>query len=80
MQDWFFHAANRGALNNVMQNLSQCLFWHADAEALHEDMAVHVARAKSTHHRAIQRGNTPEDIELSRVALEQLYVPVDPFC
>ncbi|KAH7107555.1 SNF2 family N-terminal domain-containing protein [Auriculariales sp. MPI-PUGE-AT-0066] len=71
-QDWLFHSANRGSLLTVMQNLSQSLFWHADAEALNQEMRQHVRRAKKTLQKAIHLSKASTDINLARAGLDNL--------
>ncbi|EJD53122.1 hypothetical protein AURDEDRAFT_81353 [Auricularia subglabra TFB-10046 SS5] len=71
-QDYFFHSNNRGALQTVMQNLSQSLFWHADVQDLHVDMDKHVNRAGKILQKATERSKSQDDIQLARDALEQL--------
>ncbi|KZV96218.1 hypothetical protein EXIGLDRAFT_765592 [Exidia glandulosa HHB12029] len=71
-QDYFFHSNNRGALNTVMQNLSQSLFWHADAQDLHTDMARHVKRSREILQKALDQGKDEDDVILSRAALSNL--------
>lgn len=69
-KDYFFHPLNARLLAELLRNLSQACFWHANREAFDFHIDEAVRTSKGSIERARKRGTEKRDIELVRKAHE----------
>ncbi|KAG8931828.1 hypothetical protein FRC01_000737 [Tulasnella sp. 417] len=69
-KDYFFHPLNARSLAELVRNLSQACFWHANREAFDMQIDQFVKTSKDSIGRATRRGMEKCDIELVTKAHE----------
>ncbi|THH11563.1 hypothetical protein EW146_g8002 [Bondarzewia mesenterica] len=73
-QDYLFHPSNSARLNELVENMSQMMFWHVDDNFFNVDELV--KHIEEMVERAIRRQVPPEDIAMIRQSAKHVKLAV----